>query len=271
MPRKKLDLDALLAVLHKYRDRYGNLAVFVTWEIILDAERCAAVKARMTAPQPNTTDVLINFISAFFVPMFLAHSNGDVALARLAAIRTINGYRIHHQADMLDVAQIIAFGFATLSSLSLSMADDISLSMVLRLRGNANACNRSAELNRRALNESHKESNAAIAALNAPVARPASPPGSAQASAPKPTPDQQRRAAWAAAFTEVAAEYAAEMPNLPLKEQRAASIRIAALKDSASAMLSGAPPSQTASDPGPRPETPRPKPAQGVSTPLPSG
>jgi hypothetical protein len=38
-----------------------------------------------------------------------------------------------------------------LGSLSLSMADEISIPMALRLRGNANACNRSAEQNRRVL------------------------------------------------------------------------------------------------------------------------
>jgi hypothetical protein len=46
------------------------------------------------------------------------------------------------------------FGLAALGSLSLSMTDNLSLSMTLRLRGNANACNRCAEQNRRALQQS---------------------------------------------------------------------------------------------------------------------
>jgi hypothetical protein len=71
----------------------------------------------------------------------------------MAAIETVNTYRVRNHADLIAVAQIIAFGLAALGSLSLSMADDISLSMALRLRGNANALNRSAEQNRRALRE----------------------------------------------------------------------------------------------------------------------
>ena len=215
----------------------------------------------MTTPQPTTADVLIDFVSAFFVPMFLAASNGDVALARLAAIQTMDAYRIQHQADLIAVAQVVAFGFATLSSLSLSMDDALSLNMVLRLRGNANACNRSAEANRRALQASHQATDSATAEPDAPSPQahppadiaqasrqrpdgaslaPAHPPAdTAQPPAPPTTADQQRRALWAAAFAEVAAECAAELPHLPPAEQKLASIRAAALNSSASALLAG--------------------------------
>jgi hypothetical protein len=98
----------------------------------------------------HPTDILIALIATFLIPMFLGSSTGDVAMARRAALETVNAYRVRDQADLLAVAQIIAFGLAALGSLSLSMLDDLTLSMTLRLRGNANACNRSAELNRRA-------------------------------------------------------------------------------------------------------------------------
>jgi hypothetical protein len=98
----------------------------------------------------HPTDILIALIATFLIPMFLGSSTGDVAMARRAAIETVNAYRVRDQADLVAVAQIIAFGLAALGSLSLSMLDDLTLSMTLRLRGNANACNRSAELNRRA-------------------------------------------------------------------------------------------------------------------------
>jgi hypothetical protein len=98
----------------------------------------------------HPTDILIALIATFLIPMFLGSSTGDVAIARRAALETVNAYRVRDQADLLAVAQIIAFGLAALGSLSLSMLDDLTLSMTLRLRGNANACNRSAELNRRA-------------------------------------------------------------------------------------------------------------------------
>jgi hypothetical protein len=83
--------------------------------------------------------------------MFLGVTAGDIALARMAALQTIDDYRAQNRADLMAVAQIVACGLAALGSLSLSMADEISLSMTLRLRGNAVALNRSAEQNRRAL------------------------------------------------------------------------------------------------------------------------
>jgi hypothetical protein len=98
----------------------------------------------------HPTDILIALIVAFLTPMFLGGSGGDVGFARKAALETLNAYRIRNQADLLAVAQIVGFGLAVLGSLSLSMAEDISLAMTLRLRGNANALHRSAEQIRRA-------------------------------------------------------------------------------------------------------------------------
>jgi hypothetical protein len=103
------------------------------------------------------SDILMNLIVACLAPMFLSVSGGDIGFARMAAIETVNAYRARNQMDLIAIAQIIGFGLAALGSLSLSMADDISLSMTLRLRGNANALNRSAEQNRRALTKSRGE------------------------------------------------------------------------------------------------------------------
>ena len=96
--------------------------------------------------------VLLNLIAALLAPIFLGVTAGDVALARLAAIETINDYRARNNTDLVAIAQIVGCGLAALGSLSQSMADDLSLSMTLRLRGNAVSLNRSAEQNRRVLN-----------------------------------------------------------------------------------------------------------------------
>lgn len=96
-------------------------------------------------------DILMHLIAALLAPMFLTAAGGDIAFARMAATQTVNAYRTRNDADLITVAQIIAFGLAALGSVSLSMADDISLSMTLRLRGNAIALDRSVERNRRAL------------------------------------------------------------------------------------------------------------------------
>jgi hypothetical protein len=101
----------------------------------------------------HPADILMNLIVALLAPMFLGAAAGDIGFARSAAIETVNAYRIRNHADLIAVAQIIGFGLAALGSLSLSMMDEISLSMTLRLRGNAVALNRSAEQNRRALRD----------------------------------------------------------------------------------------------------------------------
>ena len=103
------------------------------------------------APGPHPFGLLMTLIVSFLTPMFICVAGGDIALARAAAIETINGYRAETHSDLIAIAQIVAFGLAALGSLSLSLADDVSVSMAMRLRGNANACNRSAEQNRRAL------------------------------------------------------------------------------------------------------------------------
>jgi hypothetical protein len=101
--------------------------------------------------------------------MFLSVSGGDIHFARMAAAEALKIDRSSNPLDLIASAQIIACGLTALGSLSRSMADDISLSMTLRLRGNAVALNRAAELNRRALHQS--VSATAPAATDAPAIR----------------------------------------------------------------------------------------------------
>jgi hypothetical protein len=139
------------------------------------------------------------------------------------------------------------------------MADNLSLSMTLRLRTNANACHRSAEQSRRALNanapdtataattpfkppaepdEDHNEAVviAGVAAAQKraaeaqarmqtaapPIARPAIPAqtlAAPQTVAAPMTPEQQWQSMWASAAVDVAAEFTADLPNLPRRTQ----------------------------------------------------
>jgi hypothetical protein len=102
-------------------------------------------------------DILMHLVAIHLAPMFLCVTGGDIDHARMAAIETVNAYRAQTHADLIAIAQIVAFGLGALGSLSLAMNDDISVGMTLRLRGNANACNRSAEQNRRALRQHRLE------------------------------------------------------------------------------------------------------------------
>src|ERR1700722_13434922 len=102
-------------------------------------------------------DILMNFIVTLLAPMFLTASGGDIGFASMAVLEAVNSYRVRTLGDLIAVAQVVAYGLAALGSLSLSMDDGIALPMILRLRGNANACTRSAEQNRRALEKTHSD------------------------------------------------------------------------------------------------------------------
>jgi hypothetical protein len=189
----------------------------------------------MTQTNPSRdrrpTDILINLLVTLLAPMFLAAADGDVVFARIAAVETITEYRAHSQASLIRVANIIAFGIATLASLSQSMQDDVPIPLALRLRGNANALDRSAARNERALRASRPSV--------APEPAAAEPPA-AQTVPAAPANDQAYRNMWATAMAEVAAEETAALGSLPPAERKDMSMRIAALNTAASELMSGA-------------------------------
>jgi hypothetical protein len=118
----------------------------------------STVPAHQAPVRLHPYQILMNLIATLLAPMFLGVTGGDVAMARMMAIQTISAQRVTSLMDLLAIAQIVAYGLAALGSLSLSMDDDLPLAMVLRLRGNANACTRSGEQNRRAIrNNRHEE------------------------------------------------------------------------------------------------------------------
>ena len=223
---------------------------------------------------PGSADILLNLVVIFLAPVFLSAANGDIALARLAAAETVNSYRANSQADLLAVAQIVAFGFATLGSLCLSMADDISLTMVLRLRGNANALSRSAEAHRRRLEKSRADINQpptrahppaqahqpqadqirSDAPTQPPVATPAAQPRQTQpvaAAAPAITPapvstpspvsaTDPASTLWAAACVEAAEQLTTELSHLSPSERQLAVLQASVLSSCATDFLAEA-------------------------------
>ena len=241
----------------------------------------------MSAPEPASPDTnLVNLILALLTPMFLWATEGDIRLARVAAAQTLNEYRIANRLSLFTVAKIIAFDIATLSSLSLSMYEDVSMLLALRLRGNATSLDRSGERNRRALEQASRSGEtgdsveAAVAEAQrmvqeakarvqaaaraaetpqpdadpAPVAEPAPvPPSGAPAAR---TSAQQRQSAWANAMTTVAGEFTAGLQDLPPGERWKEMARIEALTIAATELASGtAPPpvpAMAAAQPGAR-------------------
>jgi hypothetical protein len=115
----------------------------------------------MTETHPKSAaEVIFDLIIALLTPMFLPSSGNNVLLARSAATETVQAFRTHSPADYLVVAQIVAFGLASLDSLNRAMAQDLPVALVLRLRGSAAATHRAGEQNRRALAQSQARADA---------------------------------------------------------------------------------------------------------------
>ena len=163
---------------------------------------------------------------------FLMTGGAPEALARQAATETIAGHTA--PAPLIAVAQSTAFALTAIDTLRLSLPADLSLSMKLRLRGNANALNRS----------SQRSQPPAEPAIAAPAADPAATIAALETAKTlvkqaKPGAD----AAWAEAMTDVAAEYQAALPSLSPADQQTHLARIGALSKIAATLSKGEAPS----------------------------
>jgi hypothetical protein len=206
-------------------------------------------------PSCQPAGPLVSIVIAFLAPMFLWV--GDIALARAAALETLNAYRVSSHRSLITAAKIIAFELAALSSLSQSMAEDISVPLALRLRGNANSLDRAAERNRQALE--HEQRAAAMAAETAHFTEEAA---AAVAQAQKAVRDAKARARAMPAPTIPAPASAPIAASVPTPPDRALATRSAPTpRDSASAVRS---------TPAPQVPTPaaQPAPAPQVDAPV---
>ncbi len=214
-------------------------------------------------------DVLIGALVALLAPMFLLGADGRPGLAEMAALETIRSYSVRNHASLIKIANIIAFGLATLGSLSLSMQDDFPITLVLQLRSNANALDRSAARNERAVDAGHpvapapepRRGFAEAAAVHAdvseasrqaaevrasaqapkPAVHPAAAPAAAPA-APKPAPEPVRSGKiWGGALANAAAEDLAKAVQLPPARRKEMTAKAAILSSTANSLLTGAP------------------------------
>jgi hypothetical protein len=177
--------------------------------------------------------------------MFLAIAGGNLTHACAAATETLNSYHAQTQHDLVTIAKIIAFGLATIASLSRSMEDDLTLNQVLRLRSNANATDRSEHRNRQALEKSQAcqaaeprhETEIDTAAQNLRQQTAETPatftrqPVVAPQQPAKTDAEMQYAATWAASAALVAAETAASLDSLPEDERHGAAIWVDVLND----------------------------------------
>ncbi|HEX4367953.1 MAG TPA: hypothetical protein VH023_14040 [Rhodopila sp.] len=185
----------------------------------------------MTQP----TGTLLPYLLAVLTPLLTAGGILDPDLARQAAMETIAACQAAGNHQLLSTGQIVAFALAALENLRLSAPPDVSLSMKLKLRGNANALNRASQ------KTAAMPDGPATAPDQHPIPPepdPADPIPSlqsartviAQARAVTPaSEDRETDLRWGQAMTDIAAEYTAELPALPPDQRRTHLIRIDAL------------------------------------------
>ena len=199
---------------------------------------------------------LMDFIIAFLAPLLTAGSVTDGHFARLAAQEAIDAYKARGQNELVTIAQIVAFALAALDTLRLSMPAELSLSMKLKLRGNANALNRAARDNTRTLEKTRRATlpwqaslaeQAAMAgweAEAAPSGRPEIQPEITQAT-PAPAPvaatsaQHQNQLHWAGAMKAVAARLQASAAIVAPAQRKANILWIEALTGVASDLTMG--------------------------------
>lgn len=105
----------------------------------------------MTHTSNNQASTVTSLIITHLTPIFLTAADGDPLQAQTAALETVNAYTARHPSDLFLIAESIALGLGVLSSISLSMTENIPINLILRLRGNAASLHRAADQCRRAL------------------------------------------------------------------------------------------------------------------------
>jgi hypothetical protein len=120
------------------------------------------------------TQAVAEKIIAFLAPLFLAGAAGNLEASNHAAIAMLKTYAPTTDRELRFAALSIAFGFGALDALSRAADPDLTLNQVLRLRGTANALNRSAHQNETRLEKLRKHPPEAQSEDSQPEPLPAS-------------------------------------------------------------------------------------------------
>ena len=203
-----------------------------------------------TAPEKTTPDkpgLLMDFILTILTPLLIAGGLTDPALARLTAQEAITAYTAANAEELMTIAQITGLAITALDNLRLSADAALSVSLKLKLRGNAAALNRAVQANtndlrtlRRDREAAEQEARATRQALTALAeartagnTRPNTETRDQPQANPTPQPATTQAEAWANAMTNVATEFAANLNHLPPNQRRADIIRINLLAEAA--------------------------------------
>ncbi len=111
---------------------------------------------RATCSPGDPSQGLIECLADYLAPLFVAVT-GDLAAARLMAIRAMISYRPGMKADFIAVARSIALSMSALAALSRAATEDMPAALRLRYFGVANALGRSAEQGERTMERRRRQ------------------------------------------------------------------------------------------------------------------
>ena len=95
-------------------------------------------------------DFLYPCIITLLTPLFLPITQ-DLEQARQAAIATIQSVQGKYDTDLINIAQIIAFGLCAINTLGRTMDENLDVKLLIRLNNSATALARCEDRNRRFL------------------------------------------------------------------------------------------------------------------------
>jgi hypothetical protein len=102
-----------------------------------------------------TDSPLLAFVLAV-LPSMIVPTLTDLRLAQQAAREAVAAHQARSETDWLAIGQIVGFALSVLDTLRLSMGEDTSPSLKLKLRGNANAANRAVQKTTERLTQSRR-------------------------------------------------------------------------------------------------------------------
>jgi predicted membrane metal-binding protein len=111
----------------------------------------------MSSLPASITPAILDKILANLALLFLTAAGGDLPTARHAASRLLAAYDVATEEELRLAADIVSFGFHALDALGQSMAPDLSLKEILRLRGSAVSLNRQSHRSQRKLDQLRRD------------------------------------------------------------------------------------------------------------------
>ncbi|HET6609927.1 MAG TPA: hypothetical protein VFG62_24885 [Rhodopila sp.] len=172
----------------------------------------SATAQTQPAPRISPVNDLVNLLIVMLTPVFLGPAGGDLRLARLGAQQALLAFKAEHHADWLTIAQIVAFGLATLNTLCLSFVEDLPIQAVLRLNNSADRLSKAEMRHRKVRQEPKGAAAPQPAQAIQPTPMPAVPRQSATNSSTAAPLSQAQPAAAKSALSSAAAEAAVPEP-----------------------------------------------------------